>query len=105
MIEKAPTFKGVTLQGITLTSNEQELSILRKLSQFQEIIINAAKNYSPNVLCNYLYELAQKYNTFYNKHKIIGSSNEVFRLELTSGVSQVLKNGLNLLGIQAPERM
>ncbi|MEK7550886.1 MAG: arginine--tRNA ligase [Patescibacteria group bacterium] len=105
LIEKAPTFKGVTLQGITLTSNEQELSILRKLSQFQEIIINAAKNYSPNVLCNYLYELAQKYNTFYNKHKIIGSSNEVFRLELTSGVSQVLKNGLNLLGIQAPERM
>ncbi|HLD92090.1 MAG TPA: arginine--tRNA ligase [Patescibacteria group bacterium] len=84
---------------------EEELLILRKLSQFQEIIIDATKNYSPNVLCTYLYDLASKFNTFYNKHKIIGSENEDFRILLTFGVGQVLKNGLNLLGIEAPKRM
>jgi len=84
---------------------EEELLILRKLSQFQEIIVDATKNYSPNVLCTYLYDLASKFNTFYNKHKIIGSENEDFRILLTFGVGQVLKNGLNLLGIDAPERM
>jgi len=84
---------------------DEELSVLRKLFQFQGIIIDAAKNYSPNVLCTYLYDLASKFNTFYNKHKIIGSENEDFRILLTFGVGQVLKNGLNLLGIDAPERM
>jgi arginyl-tRNA synthetase len=61
--------------------------------------------YSPNLLCNFLYELASKYNGFYNKDKIIGSDNEDFRLALTYAVGQVLKNGLKLLGISTPERM
>ncbi len=85
--------------------NGEELGILRSLVRFSEIIEGAAKNYSPNLLCNYLYDLASKYNAFYNKDKIIGSENEDFRLVLTAGTGQVLKNGLKLLGIQAPERM
>lgn len=85
--------------------NEEELAILRSLTRFTEVIASASKTYSPNLLCNYLYELASKFNTLYNKHKIIGSDNEEFRLMLTSGVGQVLKNGLRLLGIQVPERM
>ncbi|KKP39852.1 MAG: arginyl-tRNA synthetase [Candidatus Woesebacteria bacterium GW2011_GWC2_33_12] len=84
---------------------EEELAILRKLSQFTEIISIAAKSYSPNILCEYLYSLASKYNTFYNKHKIIKSENETFRILLTKGTGQVLKNGLNLLGISVPEKM
>lgn len=85
--------------------NNEELLILRKLSQFQEIIVDAAKSYSPNTLCSYLYDLASKFNTLYNKHKIIGSESEDFRILLTFGAGQVLKNGLNLLGIEAPKRM
>ncbi|HKC04711.1 MAG TPA: arginine--tRNA ligase [Patescibacteria group bacterium] len=85
--------------------NEEELLVLKSLVRFSEIIETAAKNYSPNLLCNYLYDLASKYNGFYNKCKIIGSDNEDFRLALTSGVGQVLKNGLKLLGIGTPERM
>jgi len=85
--------------------NNEELLILRKLSQFQEIIADAAKNYSPNILCTYLYDLASKFNTFYNKHKIIGSESEEFRILLTKGTGQVLKNGLNLLGIKSPVKM
>jgi arginyl-tRNA synthetase len=99
--------------------NNEELTILRSLIRFPEIIETAAKSYSPNLLCNYLYDLASKYNTFYakyrilapseessdNKHKIIDSENESFRLMLTKATGQVLKNGLKLLGIQTPERM
>ena len=85
--------------------NDEELMLLRKLSQFQEIIVAAGKTYSPNILCNYLYDLASKFNTLYNKHKIIGSKNEEFRLLLAKGTGQVLKNGLKLLGIESPEKM
>lgn len=95
----------VKFSTTNLSLNDEELLVLRKLSQFPEIIISASKNYSPNVLCTYLYELAQKFNTFYNKHKIIEGENEEFRLLLTSGIGQVLKNGLKLLGIKAPEKM
>ncbi len=95
----------VNLNLEPLTLNPVELSVLRKLSLFGEIISTATKNYSPNILCNYLYELASKYNTFYNAEKIIGGENEEFKLLLTKSTAQVLKNGLNLLGIQSPEKM
>ena len=85
--------------------NEEESVVLRSLIKFPEVIESAALNYSPNLLCNYLYDLASKYNTFYNKHKIIGSENKEFRLILTAACGQVLKNGLKLLGIESPERM
>ena len=78
---------------------------IRSSRAVPEAVESAAKLYSPNVLCTYLYDLAQKYNSFYNKDKIIGSEKEEFRLALTSGVGQTLKNGLKLLGIEAPEKM
>jgi arginyl-tRNA synthetase len=90
---------------INLQLNNEELSVLRSLIKFQEVIQIAAKTYSPNLLCNFLYDLAQKYNNFYNTNRILDSDNEEFRLALTFGVGQVLKNGLKLLGIASPERM
>lgn len=94
-----------TPQGVTLQNNEEENAILRSLIKFSEVVQNAAQTYSPNILCNYLYDLASKYNAFYNKYRIIGEENQEFRLSLTSATGQVLKNGLKLLGIQTPERM
>jgi len=85
--------------------NQEELSILRALVKFPEVIQLAAEKYSPNLLCEYLYKLASSYNTFYNKFRIIGSREEQFRLALTFGVGQVIKNGLTLLGIDAPVKM
>lgn len=82
-----------------------ELDILRYLSQFSEIIMNAAKNYSPNILANYLFGLAQKFNNFYNTNRILDSEKKEIRIGITRGVAQVLKNGLDLLGIEAPEKM
>jgi arginyl-tRNA synthetase len=97
--------KGVKSGKKTENLDEQELSLLRSLIRFSDTVSDAALSYSPNVLCNYLYDLAQKFNTFYNKDKIIGGDNEEFRLTLTSGVGQVLRNGLGILGIDTPERM
>lgn len=88
-----------------LNLSDEELSVLRKLAQFQEVVVTAAKSYSPNIVCNYLYDLASKFNTLYNAHKIIGSDMEEFRILLSKSVGQVLKNGLKLLGIQSPNKM
>jgi len=85
--------------------NKEEQILIRTLVRFPEIIIGATKNYSPNLICNYLFDLAQKYNAFYNQHRIIGGENEKLRIELTMSTGQVLRNGLKLLGIESPERM
>jgi len=85
--------------------NQEELAVLKWIYRFPEIVIKAAEKYSPNLLCIFLFELAQCYNTFYNKHRIIGSEQEKLRLVLTAAVAQVLKNGLNLLGLETPKRM
>lgn len=86
----------------------EEEAILRYLVHFPEIIEEAAENFAPNLLCNYLYDLAQKYNHFYNSCPILNNSDESvtnFRLALTNATAQVLKNGLKILGIQTPQKM
>lgn len=85
--------------------NPEELAVLHSLTRFSEIIVIAAKSYSPNLLANYLFDLAQKFNNFYNQHRIVGGENEELRLALTAGTRQVLKNGLAILGIETPQRM
>jgi arginyl-tRNA synthetase len=88
--------------------NPEELRILRWIYRFPEVVEEAAKRFSPNLVCSYLYELAQRFNSFYNQHSILSADNSdliVFRLKLTNAVGQVLKNGLELLGIAALERM
>ena len=90
------------------TLNDDELHILKYLYRFPDAVEEAAKRYSPNLICNYLYELAKRFNTFYNQHSILSADNIMtreLRLNLTAGVSQILKNGMRLLGIEALERM
>ena len=91
-----------------VTLNDQETMVLRKLNQFPEIIGIASENYSPNLICNYLFELSQVFNSFYEAVPILKEADSVkqqFRAGLILGTAQVLKNGLNLLGIEAPEQM
>lgn len=86
--------------------NEAELPLLRWLYRFPEIVEDAAKSYSPNLLCNYLFELAQRFNRFYAAVPIIkAKENRDLRLALTSATAQIIKNGLSLLGIETPERL
>lgn len=85
--------------------NKEEQAILKHLVKYPEVVELAAAKYAPNLVCNYIYELAQKFNTFYNLHKIVGSDSEDMRLLITKATATVLKSGLNLLGIAAPEKM
>ena len=84
---------------------KEELLVLRLLIHFPEIVEEAGDSFAPNLLCNYLFELSQAFNNFYQKHKILESENEEFRLKLTRGVGQTLKTGLYLLGIESPTKM
>lgn len=89
---------------ISNLSNEEQI-LLRTLYRYPEVITEAAGEYAPNLLSNFLFDLAQKFNFFYDQQKIIGSDRECFRLQLTAAVGQILKNGLSILGIEALERM
>jgi len=87
---------------------KEEVFLSKLLYYFPEVIKKAAKNYSPNLICNYLFELAQAFNNFYEALPVLRVENEklkIARLALVKATAQVLKNGLNLLGISAPERM
>ncbi|MDO8551888.1 MAG: arginine--tRNA ligase [bacterium] len=85
----------------------EELELLRLLYRFPEIIEEAAKNFAPNLVCSYLFTLAQTYNLMYNTLPILKAEEEKrkFRLLLTSATAQILKNGLGLLGIKVLEKM
>ena len=82
-----------------------ERSLLRQLIYFSEIVHEVATSYHPNLLASYLIELSKLYNLFYQECRILGSDKVFFRLNLSAKVSEVLKQGLYLLGIEAPERM
>lgn len=90
-----------------LTLNAEEFALLRLLAKYFDIVESAAKKYSPHLIANYLYELAQAYNLFYQKHQILKAKEDVkvFRLILSDAVGKTMKDGLCLLGIQSPERM
>ncbi len=90
----------------TIHPSQRELIILQ--SEFPEIIQKAATQQSPALLANYLYELAKTYNTFYQDSPILKAQSQTERLlglKLSDLSAQILKKGLYLLGIEAPNRM
>ncbi len=99
-------FSNLAIEQLSNLSTE-EISLLRTIYKFPEIVQSAAEAFSPNLLANFLFDLCQKYNLFYQKHQILKSAKRVreFRLALTASTAQVLKNGLTLLGIKTLERM
>ncbi|MBL8030477.1 MAG: arginine--tRNA ligase [Candidatus Doudnabacteria bacterium] len=88
--------------------NLHELLLMRKLQYFPEIVKSAAENMLPSTIANYLFELAQSFNSFYQEVPVVQEENielKKFRLGLITATAQVLRNGLYLLGIEAPEQM
>lgn len=85
--------------------NEGERSLVRKLSEFPEVVEVATNELMPHHICTYLYELAQTFNRFYENNRVIGDDREQDRLALVLAYRGILANGLSLLGITAPESM
>ena len=88
-------------------SDEYSLAILKLIYNFEDVLIQVTDKNEPSILARYLIDLAKAYSSFYNENKIIVEDKEVqnARVYLTYAVSQVLKQGANLLGIQMPEKM
>jgi len=82
--------------------SDDEFQLVKKLSEFPEVISDSALRYKPNLLCTYLIQLAQSFNTYYSKNEIKTSKERVF---LISKIKQVLGAGMNLLGMEALKRM
>ncbi len=88
-------------------THPNELSMIKKITDFPESIINAARNYEPHILTDYLNDLASEFHLFYHNCRIIGESLETMnkRLILLETTKSIMANGLKALGITAPERM
>ncbi len=100
--EKIADFKKTDL------GHPKEMALLRQFVKFPEVINEASQKYGPNLICNYLFELAQNFNNFYETLPVLKAENKNLRkarLALVKATAQILKNGLYLLGISAPEKM
>lgn len=83
----------------------EERSLVRKVSEYPEVIQKAVNELMPHPVCTYLYELAQTFNRFYEHNRVVGDPREAERLALVGMYADVLRDGLGLLGIAAPDRM
>lgn len=89
-------------------NSEPELLLMRMLVRYESAVALSATEYKPNLLCNYMYELASIFNTFYNNVPVMKEQDltvRAQRLSLLHATANVLKDGLALLGIEAPEQM
>ena len=100
VLEKADTDD--TNMRKALVMNKEERNVSHLLLYFPEILEDAALHYSPNIMCTYLYRVAQAFNFFYAEHQILKNP---LRLHITESTSKILKKGLNLLGIETVEEM
>ena len=92
---------------LSLLKEKEETELVKLLSNFPDIVMKATNELKPHLIASYLYSLAQKFNEYYHAHNILKADEKIkdARLLLISAIRQVLKNGLNLLGIDVLEKM
>lgn len=91
-----------------LPINEKEVQLIQKLNSFESVVEQAGKDYSPSGIANYCYELTKDFNQYYHEYSILNAENaeaKTLRLTLAKNVAKTIKNGMQLLGIEVPERM
>ena len=96
------------LQNDNYKINPDEILILRKIFHYEAAVTKAGEKYAPNIICEYLFDLAQLFSGFYQNNRIVDAKEageREFRLLLTKAVGFILEHGLSLLGIVAPKRM
>jgi arginyl-tRNA synthetase len=88
--------------------NEKEIALIQKMNDFGAVVAQAGIDYSPSGIANYCYELTKEFNQFYHDYSILNADTDdekTTRLVLAQNVAKVIKNGMELLGIEVPERM
>ena len=88
-------------------NSAHDAALMQRLSEFPEVVENAANDLAPHTIANYLKDLASDLHSFYNEHKILvgNEPTKLARLALINATQQVLRNGLQLLGVSAPNKM
>ena len=108
-VEAMATNAGVDFSITELPTelHETEKSLAISLYEFPKTIEEAAAQYDPSVLANYLYEVARGFNKFWHDVPVLKAEpvEKAFRLKLAKIVAQTLKHGMDLLGVEMPERM
>ena len=87
---------------------EKEKTLLKSITLFPSIVQDAADNYSPAVVANYVYDLVKDFNSFYQNVSILGeedASKRHFRVALSKKIGEIIAESFKMLGIQVPERM
>ena len=109
ILHRAKDFNKKSLKDFdsNLLNKESELNLLKQISDFPTVINNACTKLEPQSISIYLNEIASDFHKFYNECKVISNDSEKTksRLALISATKVVLKNGLSILGISAPEKM
>jgi arginyl-tRNA synthetase len=82
-----------------------ERMLARKLAQYPEVLRQSVEELMPHLICTYLYELAQTFNRFYETNRVLDHTREPIRVGLVKSYADILKDGLGLLGIVAPDRL
>ncbi|PRX42090.1 arginyl-tRNA synthetase [Planifilum fimeticola] len=92
---------------LSLLAEEQEYDLLQALAAFPDEVAGAAQQLTPHRVVRYLHDLAALFHSYYRAYRVIGDDENLSRarLALLSGVAQVLKNGLSLIGVSAPDQM
>ncbi len=82
-----------------------ERTLARAITAFPDVFAEALSSYSPHHICNYLYDLAQTFNRFYEANRVLDNPRSAQRVALVKAYEQVLAEGLRILGMPTPERM
>ena len=88
--------------------NDKEMKLIQKMDDFKIAVHDAGENYNPAGIANYCYELTKDFNQFYHDYSILSADTEaekLTRIVLAANVAKTIKNGMELLGIEVPERM
>jgi len=105
---KKGNFNADTVFTPIKTVSPVEKDLIIQLEQYPAVLTEAANDYSPAVIANYVYELAKLYNRFYHEETILKAEEEEvkqFRLQLSAATADKISKSMNLLGIEVPERM
>ena len=96
-----------SVNNLQLLTTVEEQQLIKKLHQFEDEVLYSALNYEPNRVCTYLETLATAFHKFYTFCRILGSEKDLAeaRLALAVATKNVLRNGLAILGVDAPEKM
>ena len=107
LFEIDPNFK-LEEANIQSPSSDSERDLMLKITQFNDVILNSFLDYSPNKICQFIYELSNEFNRFYRDNRII-SEKDVLKqyswLKLIILAKDILTTCLDLLAIEVPERM